>query len=135
MMEETVRVMHECAKLSHQGIIAFPEVVRALEQAGVERYHTDLCRAEHIYYLPNGESHLEPMGALPSRLAPAFSAADVEAAVRAVQRGGVVYMDFVRRIMAAGCVGYWVSIAGRCVQYFGRKGEMHQEPFLPPAVN
>jgi hypothetical protein len=29
----------------------------------------------------------------------------------------------------AGCVGYFVQITGQCVQYFGRKGEVHTEWF------
>ena len=31
--------------------------------------------------------------------------------------------------MAAGCVGYFVQIAGRRVLYFGRRGEIYTELF------
>jgi hypothetical protein len=31
--------------------------------------------------------------------------------------------------MAAGCVGYFVQIAGRRAIYFGRNGEFHVEQF------
>jgi len=37
--------------------------------------------------------------------------------------------------MAAGCVGYFVQIMGRCVIYFGRKGESHVEHFPPAPAN
>ena len=61
MHQEVIAVMHECARLSDQGKISFPEVVRKLTQAGVERYHTDLCCHEHVFYMPNGETHVEAM--------------------------------------------------------------------------
>ncbi|HZZ30013.1 MAG TPA: hypothetical protein VFE46_18600 [Pirellulales bacterium] len=58
-----------------------------------------------------------------------FSAPAVEAAVRQSQRNEHTYEDFVRKTMAAGCVGYFVHITGRHALYFGRKGETHLEPF------
>ena len=62
-------------------------------------------------------------------IAETFSAAQVEAGVRASQRGEIVYPEFTRRALAAGCVGYFVQITGKCVQYFGRRGEVHTEWF------
>jgi uncharacterized protein YbcV (DUF1398 family) len=129
MHQEVAAVMHECARLSDQGKITFPEVIRKLTQAGVERYHTDLCCDEHVYYMPNGETHVEPMALLPQPIAEEFSDAGVGAALRAIQRGEIQYIEFLRRIMAAGCVGYFVLLTGRQVQYFGRKGEIHVETF------
>lgn len=135
MHQEVTAVMHECARLSDQGKITFPEVVSKLTQAGVERYHTDLCCDEHVYYMPNGETHVEPMD-LPSQpIAAEFSDTGVDAAVRAIQRGEIQYMEFLRRIMEAGCVGYFVLLAGRQAQYFGRKGEMHVEKFPAPKTS
>ena len=43
-----------------------------------------------------------------------FSAAGVEAAVRQAQRGEVMYLQFTRQALAAGCVGYFVQISGKC---------------------
>ncbi|HUX43904.1 MAG TPA: hypothetical protein VMV57_04055 [Terracidiphilus sp.] len=133
MHQEAVAAMHECARLSEQGKISFPEVVRKLAQMGVERYHTDLCCEEHVYYMPNGEVHVEPMGLLPEPIAAEFFEAGVASAIQAIQRGEIQYTEFLRRIMAAGCVGYFVLIAGRQAQYFGRKGEMRVEKFPAPA--
>jgi uncharacterized protein YbcV (DUF1398 family) len=129
MKQEVVAVMHECATRSHEGTISFPEVVRKLAEAGVEWYHTDYLREEHTYYLPNGESHIEAMGSLLEQSAQEFSDAGVDAAVRSIQRGEIEYNEFVRRTLAAGCVGYFVLIAGRHAIYFGREGEQHREPF------
>jgi uncharacterized protein YbcV (DUF1398 family) len=61
-----------------------------------------------------------------------FTASTVEAAVRQSQRNEHTYLDFIRKTMAAGCVGYFVQITGRRVIYFGRNGESHVEHF-PPA--
>ena len=132
MKNESIAVVHECAIRSHAGNITFPEVVARLAAAGVEWYDTDLSRAEHTYYMPTGESHVEPMDELPCPVASDFSDAAVDAAVRSIQRGEILYAEFIRQIMEGGCNGYFVLIAGRKAVYFGRKGEEHVELF-PPA--
>jgi uncharacterized protein YbcV (DUF1398 family) len=134
MKQETIAVMNECASRSHEGTITFPEVVRKLAEAGVEWYHTDYLRREHTYYLPNGESHREAFDSLPETAAQEFSDAGVDAAVRSIQKGEFQYNEFVRQTMAAGCVGYFVLIAGRKALYFGRKGEIHMEMFPAPSA-
>jgi uncharacterized protein YbcV (DUF1398 family) len=108
---------------------SFPDIVEALMQAGVERYHADLLRAEKTYYLPSGESHrLEaaPIAAVPPA---AFTAEGVAAAVRAIQQQQIKYREFCERIARAGCVGYFVSLAGRRAVYYGRSGDSYIEPF------
>jgi uncharacterized protein YbcV (DUF1398 family) len=129
MNQEVIAVMQECSTRSHAGTIPFPEVVRKLTEAGVESYHADLYCGERTYYMPNAESHLDVVGALPEPFAQDFSEADVVAALRAIQRGEIVYLEFVRRIQAAGCSGYFVFITGRRALYFGRKGEVYEELF------
>jgi uncharacterized protein YbcV (DUF1398 family) len=134
MHQEVMAVMHECARLSDHGKISFPEVVRKLTQAGVERYHTDLCCQEHVFYMPNGETHVEPMDLPDWTVAQEFNETWITLALQAIQNGEILYMEFLRRIMLAGCVGYFVLLAGHKVEYFGRKGEIHIEPFpAPPA--
>lgn len=49
-----------------------------------------------------------------------FDAAAIKAAIDS---------QCMRLVMAAGCVGYIVWIAGRHVSYFGRRGEVHVEHF------
>lgn len=135
MDQKVVAVMHEVAKRSHEGTIPFPEVVRKLGEAGVERYHADLCRAERVFYMPSGESHVEPSGESPKPAATEFSAAQVDSAVRTIQRGEIDYQEFVRRILAAGCVNYFVYIAGRQTLYYGRNGDVHVEKFPAPKTD
>jgi len=104
-------------------------VVAKLAGAGVERYHADLLRAEKIYYLPSGESQrvqAAPIAAVPPA---AFTADGVAAAVRAIQRQQIKYREFCERIAEAGCVGYFVSLAGRRAVYYGRTGDSYVEPF------
>lgn len=122
-------VVRECSRVSDEGSKPFGELVGRLMAAGIERYHADLVRAEKTYHLPNGDSEVvpnDPIGAMP---AGSFSAKGVEAAVRAVQGGAIDYKKFCERVMAAGCVGYLVSIAGRRVVYYGRTGDSHVEWF------
>ncbi|QEG29115.1 hypothetical protein GobsT_39040 [Gemmata obscuriglobus] len=127
--QERAAVMKKCQELSLAGRIAFPETVRRLSEAGVERYHVDLTRDETTYYLSCGESHALALGGPHGTINGPFDATGVEGAVRASQRGEVTYREFLSRIMAAGCVGYFTQITGRKVQYVGRTGDMHVEPF------
>ena len=121
-----------CTAGSLAGTLTFPEVVGRLATAGVERYHADLCRAETIFYLPDGSSHRTAAKTLDEPAAVPFTGADVVDAIRAVQRGAIDYREFCRRIAAAGCVGYMVSLHGRRVVYYGPTGDSHVEHF-PPA--
>jgi uncharacterized protein YbcV (DUF1398 family) len=125
---DAVAVMKECKDLSLKGT-PFAEIVRRLAEAGVERYHVDLSRDEVTYYLPGGESHAFPAGRPQEAIAEGFDSDAVRATVKAVQRGEFLYPEFLRRIMAAGCVGYFTQIAGRRVQYIGRTGDTYVEPF------
>lgn len=129
MKSEQVVVIQECAALSKAGQIGFGEVVNRLLQVGIERYHADYSRMETTYYTPGGESHVVPLGLEPMSIAEPFSAQQVEAAVRQSQRGEIKFPQFSKQATAAGCVGYFVQMTGKCVQYFGRKGEMHTEWF------
>jgi uncharacterized protein YbcV (DUF1398 family) len=129
MNEQQQSEVEQCAALSMAGRISFGDVVGRLMQAGVERYHADYSRMETTYYLSNGDSHVVPMHHAPMPVAEAFSAAAVEASVRQAQRGEIVYPQFVKQTMQAGCIGYFVQIAGKRVHYFGRNGEVHTEWF------
>ena len=53
----------------------------------------------------------------------------VEKAVRAIQRREIDYRKFCRLIADSGCVGYFISLAGRRAVYYGRTGEEHVEWF------
>ncbi|HEY4143132.1 MAG TPA: DUF1398 family protein [Pseudolabrys sp.] len=129
-MDAQIRdVLLECTKASDEERVTFAEVVKKLIGAGVERYHADLLRSEKTYYLPNGESEVVPShaaGIVPSQ---EFSAQGVDAAVRAIQAGKIQYKTFCERVATAGCVGYFVSIAGKRAVYYGRTGESHVEWF------
>lgn len=129
MNSDQIKIAQECAKLSAAGTINFGEVVGRLKHAGIERYHADYSRMETTYYTPSGGSCVVPMEHESAPIAQAFSAAQVEAAVRQSQRGEIKYRQFTHQALAAGCVGYFVQITGQCVQYFGRDGQIHTEWF------
>jgi uncharacterized protein YbcV (DUF1398 family) len=109
--------------------MTFPQIVARLAEVGVERYHADYSRHEKTFYFASGESLVVtiPWGDFPT--AAEFTASSVEASVRQSQRGEHTYTDFIRKTMAAGCVGYFVQITGRRALYFGRNGEVHAEEF------
>ena len=135
MNAEKTQVIQKCVRGALAGELTFPEILGKLAQIGVERYHADYSRREITHYLPDGDSLVVATPHLLHPTATEFSASAVESAVRQSQRNEHSYIDFIRKTMAAGCVGYFVQITGRCVIYFGRNGESHVEHFPPTPIN
>jgi uncharacterized protein YbcV (DUF1398 family) len=129
MNAELTAKLQETAALSLAAKITFPEVVARLMECGIERYHADYSREETTYYLSDGDSAVVSTPHASHPVGEEFSAAGVESAVRQSQRNEHTYAEFVRKTMAAGCVGYFVLITGRRAIYFGRRGESHTELF------
>jgi uncharacterized protein YbcV (DUF1398 family) len=121
--------LEECTQGSENGRLNFPQVLEKLASVGVEQYHADLLRHEKTYYLGNGESQVVPSSPVRGTTAQQFSAPSVEAAVRASQAGRITYVQFCEQVIAAGCIGYLVSLPGRRVVYLGRTAESHVEYF------
>lgn len=128
-MEPHVKdVVREMTRASDEERILFPDVVKALMDVAVERYHANLIDGTRTYYMPDDSFEIVP-GSKSGTPAQAFSATGVEQAVRAVQRNEIKYQEFCARIAAAGCVGYFVSLTGRRAHYYGRTAEFHVEMF------
>jgi uncharacterized protein YbcV (DUF1398 family) len=136
MNEEQVAAVKECLRASLAAEITFATVVARLSAMGVERYHADYSRQEVTYYLPNGDSLVLAAQHKAQPCGDVFSAAAIAEAVQRSQRNEHTYAEFVQKTMAAGCVGYFVQMAGRCGIYFGRDGDCHVEHFpAVPAAN
>ncbi len=114
---------------SNTGRLHFGQVIATLMQAGVESYHVDYRACRSTYYLPNGETRTMELHAPEAGIAQGFDGDGIVAAIRAAQRGEVMYPEFKRLSQVAGCVAYTVWISGRHVTYFGRNGETHIEKF------
>jgi uncharacterized protein YbcV (DUF1398 family) len=129
MTTEQALVILEASRAAITGEMTFPQIVGRLKELGIERYHADYSRQEKTFYFASGASMVAPLPCEDYRMGVEFSAADVKAAVTQSQRGEHSYPEFLRKTMAAGCVGYFVQIAGRRALYFGRNGETHVEIF------
>ena len=129
MSPELTTVMQSCADGSLAGTLNFPQIVGQLMAIGVERYHADYSRQEITYYMPTGDSLVVPILHPPHETGDAFDTAAIASAVRQSQAGEHTYLDFIRKTMTAGCVGYFVLLTGRRVDYLGRRGETHTEYF------
>lgn len=114
---------------SGDGRLHFGQVVAALLEAGVESYGVDYRAARVTYYLPDGDTLDLALEGEPAAVASEFSAAALIAAIRAAQRGDVMYPQFKKLSQGAGCIGYTVWLSGRHVSYYGRRGEVHIEHF------
>jgi len=108
---------------------SFADIVSRLAEIGIERYHVDYSREEGTYYRADGKSVVLTLPHPDQPIGGPFLAEEVEQSVRRSQRGEHTYEDFLRETRRSGCVGYFVQISGRRVQYFGRRGEVHEELF------
>ena len=125
-IEQTIR---DTAAASNEGRVHFGQVVGTLMKAGVESYLVDYRACRITYYLPGRETLTLEQMAPEVEIALGFNAAEIQNAIRAAQRGEVMYPEFKRLSQASGCIGYTVWLTGRHVSYFGRKGEAHVERF------
>jgi uncharacterized protein YbcV (DUF1398 family) len=133
MLNTIAMTIEQMANASHMGTVGFADVVRALTSVGVESYRADYRQKSLSYFMPDGSGMSLELQVPGEAIAERFDAAGVQAAIAASQRGEIKYKEFLRRSMAAGCVGYWVWLAGKQVMYFGRRGETHVEK-IPDAV-
>lgn len=124
-----VETINQCLQLSFADT-PFPVVMGKLAEAGVTGYDADLIALRKTYYDGGADKVDEalPLTDAP-RIPSAFDAAEVEGALRAIQRQEIGYAEFLRRIMRAGCARYLVFFGGRKAMYFGRNGEFFTEPF------
>lgn len=122
-------LIRESFAASNEGRIHFGEVIKQMMEVGVESYSVDYRGQAATYYLDNDEVLSVKMEAPPVAIGRNFDAKAVQEAIRGAQRGAVMYPEFKRLSMQAGCIGYTTWIAGRQVTYYGRKGETHVEYF------
>ncbi len=130
-MDDHVKdVVRELARASDEERIGFPDLVEALMAAGVERYHADLLAGTKTWYMPDGS--FEITGGRALQPAQDFRGDIIQEAVHAIQQGEIGYRAFCERIAAAGCVGYFVSLAGKRAVYYGRTLAAHVAWFTGP---
>lgn len=60
-----------------------------------------------------------------------FNQTAIKDAIREAQTEapGYTYQGFCAKVTGAGCAGYFVSLPGKRVLYYGRAGETHTEYF------
>lgn len=121
-------LIQELTEKTMLGRISFPEVVRALAEAGIESYHIDYLRGEARYYGSQGETLLTPFGEAKT-VAKEFNALRIQSTIKRIQAAEITYPEFAAECAAAGCSNYIVYIGGKMVKYLGRDGEEHVERF------
>jgi uncharacterized protein YbcV (DUF1398 family) len=116
----------ETSHRSLAGGLSFPDVVRALTEAGVESYRADYATLTSTYYGANGAVVIAPISyeGLPA-IAANFSIAELKAAILDSQRNGQKYRDFTHRAISAGVQSYVAFLQGQRVIYTGRHGDQH----------
>lgn len=129
-MNPIENVIKECTKLSFEKSNSFPEVLKKLSDAGIERYYADLIKLEKTYYGKGTESYRDQIPIKNAQnISEQFSEEGIRNAIIAIQRGEIDYATFLHRAMQSGIVSYTVFINGAQVHYLGRKGEIWIEHF------
>lgn len=131
MNEQQTATARTCLEAAEGNIMAFPEIVGTLREAGFESYAIDFRRATATYYLPDGDSIELPTHRADAPVAAAFDTARMQAAIREAQQQvpGYTYRGFCEKAVSAGCAGYIVSLTGRRALYVARTAETHVEHF------
>jgi uncharacterized protein YbcV (DUF1398 family) len=140
-MNPTTTTPHDVAKASFEGSeankLTFPEGVRMIAAAGFKCYLVDYRAGTRTYHHSNGETFTFQGPTYAS--VDAFNADVVKTAIKEAQLmvPGYTYQGFCRKVAElGGAAGYFVSIVGKRVLYFGVNGETHTEYFpstRPPA--
>ena len=122
-------LIREAAQGPAEGRLHFGQVVGLMVVAGVDSYVVDY-RSRRTTYYPRHAAPLDlPLDTPEMAIPEAFDTNALRSAIAGAQRGAVMYPQFKRLSMAAGCIGYTVWITGRHVTYYGRHGETHVERF------
>ncbi len=124
--------MHELAMATQQGEMTFPEVVKGLLEVGVESYQVNLATMQKTHFLSDRATHTVPMILDPGPVAAEFDSDAIVAALSDAQADAIRYPEFVKRVVAAGVIGYWAFLSGKRVLYLGRKGEQYIREFPKP---
>ena len=122
-------LIREAAQGSAEGRLHFGQVVGLMVVAGVDSYVVDYRSRRTTYYARHAAPLDLPLDTPEMAIPEAFDTNALRSAIAGAQRGAVMYPQFKRLSMAAGCIGYTVWITGRHVTYYGRHGETHVERF------
>ena len=118
---------------SNTGEIHFGDVIQQLIAIGIESYFVDYRCGETTYYFPNGKFIRHSFKAEITEITLHFDLQKIKQAIAGAQSGQVMYPQFKELTYLAGCIGYFVWIKGKHVQYLGRLGEAHTEK-LPESI-
>lgn len=130
MDKQRTEMIEQSLKKNFSVGIPFPEWIKTLIEAKIDRYYADLVAFQTTYYATDGTTYTTHIPLLnPSTRGESFSETDLVNAIRASQQGVIGYPEFLNRALKAGVVSYTVYLSGKQVQYMGAKGEIHVEHF------
>jgi low affinity Fe/Cu permease/uncharacterized protein YbcV (DUF1398 family) len=120
------RIESLCSK-SFEGHMHLKAWTTGLAKAGVDSYQVDLRAGSVNCYASDGTVHCVKVPLEAAGLAQDFNRGALKRAVSDALHGDLKSLEFLRRALAAGCVGYIVWIAERRATYFGSRGEVVSE--------
>jgi uncharacterized protein YbcV (DUF1398 family) len=123
------KAIEECTQLNFEGKIGFGENVKRLLAAGAVWYFVDLVQLKKVSYgADNAYAESMPL-TNPGKVGNKFSERAISDTTAAIQRKEIDYPEFLRRLIAGGCVYYVIFMKGRKMAYVGSLGESHEEDF------
>ena len=133
MNNAPTQLLNRCVTDAFAGSMTFLETVQHMSSIGVRWYSANLHFGMKTHYFEGGQTHQVKWPEwTPISQYLAFNETAVVAAIRAIQRGEIIYPEFLRQIRDAGTVVYTVHLKGRKAIYFGADGDFHVEHFPNP---
>lgn len=124
-----IKAIEECTQLNFEGKIGFGENVKRLLAADAVWYLVDLVQLKKVSYGAD-DAYSESMPLTnPGKVGNRFSKSAITDTTAAIQRKEIDYPEFLRRLIAGGCVYYVIFMKGRKMAYVGSLGESHEEDF------
>jgi uncharacterized protein YbcV (DUF1398 family) len=124
-----IKAVEECTRLNFEGKIGFGENVKRLLAAGAVWYSVDLVQLKKVSYGMD-DAYSESISLTnPGKVSNRFSERTITDAISAIQTREIDYPEFLRRLIADGCVYYAIFMKGRKMAYIGSIGESHEEDF------
>jgi uncharacterized protein YbcV (DUF1398 family) len=124
-----IKAIEECNQLNFEGEIGFGENVKRLLAAGAVWYFVDLVQLKKVSYGAD-DAYTESMPLTnPGKVGNKFSERTITDTTAAIQGKEIDYPEFLRRLIAGGCVYYAIFMKGRKMVYVGSRGESHEEGF------
>lgn len=93
-----VQMLKDIVSGSLNKTLSFPQIVKLMQEDGIEAYHIDIVMSESRYYHKSGETFVAKFPHPFDKPAVEFSAEKIKEAIAKSQAGRITYLQFMSEI-------------------------------------